>query len=128
MAGPQIILTPKQQAIQDLASARSNLGPHWQNAAESLRPSNVIQQSVKKHRLAWAAGAMITGFLAVRMLLPSSQPKFERDTLAKSAKKSGIIALIATPFLGLARKAVLSFITDQVQHFVHNSVKDSRPS
>jgi hypothetical protein len=62
------------------------------------------------------------------MLLPSSRRKNERDSPANSAKKSGLIALIATPFFGLARKAVLSFITTQVQHFVQKSVKDQRPS
>jgi hypothetical protein len=36
--------------------------------------------------------------------------------------------LIATPFLGLARKAVLSFITTQVQNYVQKSAKDHRPS
>ena len=128
MAGSQTTLTPRQQALQDLAKARARLGPQWHDTAAQLSPSAMIQQSVTKHRAAWAVGALVTGFLAVRMLLPSSRRKNERDSLPNSAKKSGLIALIATPFLGMARKAVLSFITTQVQHFVQNSVKDHRPS
>ncbi len=128
MAGSQTPLTPRQQALQDLADARASLGPLWQDATAQLSPATLIQHSVVKHRAAWAVGALVTGFLTVRMLIPSSRRKNERDSTDKSAKKSGLIALIATPFLGLARKAVLSFITTQVQHFVQNHVKDSKPS
>jgi threonine/homoserine/homoserine lactone efflux protein len=128
MAGSPTTLTPRQQALQDLAKARASLRPQWHEAAAQLSPAALIQKSVTQHRAAWAVGALVTGFLAVRMLLPSSRRKNERDSPANSAKKSGLIALIATPFFGLARKAVLSFITTQVQHFVQKSVKDQRPS
>jgi threonine/homoserine/homoserine lactone efflux protein len=126
MAGPKAPLTPKQQALHDLALARSALGPQWQQATAFLRPAALIQSSVQKHRVAWAAGALVTGFVAVRLLLPSSRRKNERDSRPKSDKKSGLIALIANPLFGLASKAALSFVTTQVQNLIASHPKDPR--
>lgn len=119
-------MNPRTQILKDLADARSRLGPQWHAAASSLSPSRFLHTSLQKHRLAWAAGAVVTGFLAVRLLLPSSRRKNERDTSGKSAKKSGFLALIASPFFGMARKAVLSFATRQLQLYLQNSVKHPR--
>lgn len=120
MAGSKAPLTPRQQALHDLALARTALGPQWQSATAIMRPAALIQSSVQKHRIAWVAGALITGFVAVRLLLPSAKPKNERDSQPKVGKKLGIIALIASPLLGMARTAVLSLVTTQVQNYIAN--------
>lgn len=127
MAGSKAPLTPKQQALHDLALARTALGPQWQSATAVMRPAALIQSSIQKHRVAWAAGALVTGFIAVRLLLPSSRRKNERDSQPKSDKKSGLIALLTTPLFGLASKAVLSFVTTQVQNHIANNSSSKKP-
>jgi hypothetical protein len=92
-----------------------------------MRPAALIQSSIQKHRIAWAAGALITGFIAVRLLLPSSRRKNERDSRPKSDKKSGLIALLTTPLFGLASKVVLSFVTTQVQNIIANNSSSKKP-
>jgi hypothetical protein len=92
-----------------------------------MRPAALIQSSIQKNRIAWAAGALITGFIAVRLLLPSSRRKNERDSRPKSDKKSGLIALLTTPLFGLASKAVLSFVTTQVQNIIANNSPSKKP-
>lgn len=127
MAGSKTPLTPKQQALHDLTLAREALGPQWQSATSLMRPANLIQSSIQKNRVAWAAGALVTGFIAVRLLLPSSLRKNERDSQPKSDKKSGLIALLTTPLVGLASKAALSFVTTQVQNLIANNSPSKKP-
>jgi hypothetical protein len=126
MAGSKSTLTPKQQALHDLASARNALGPQWQSATAIMRPASLIRSSLQKHRIAWAAGSLLLGFIAIRRLLPASRPKNERDSRPKSDKKSGLIALIVTPLFGMASKAALSFATSQLQNFISSQTKNPR--
>jgi cell division protein FtsW (lipid II flippase) len=127
MASPNQALTPKQQAIADLAWVRSHLGDQWLTVTQQASPSHLVQQSIKKHQLWWIAGALLVGFFGVRALLPSSKLKNGRDTPVKSAKTKGLLALIASPLLGMARKAALSWLTTQFQLYVQSTVKPEQP-
>lgn len=127
MAGPSINLNAKQQAIADLASARARLGPQWNAVTQQASPSHIIQQSVKNHRLWWIGGALVAGFVGIRAVLPTSKSKNKRDSTAKSAKTGGILALIASPLLGMARKAALSWLATQFQLYLQSSVKPEHP-
>ena len=118
----------REQAIAELARARAQLTQDWQAAAEFARPSNLVRHSIQKHRAAWAAGALVAGFLAVRTLLPSKGSKNERDSTADIAKKSTFLALLASPLLGMARKSALSLATRQVQQFVQKFTQHQPPS
>jgi hypothetical protein len=127
MASPSSKLSPKQQAIADLTLARQHLGQQWLAVSELAHPSHLVQQSIKKHRLWWMSGALVCGFLGIRALLPRSKPKNRRDTHTKSAKTNGILALIASPLLGMARKAALSWLSSHFQRYLHSSVKSPSP-
>ena len=48
MAGSKAPLTPKQQALHDLALARTALGPQWQSATAVMRPAALIQSSIRR--------------------------------------------------------------------------------
>lgn len=100
-------MTPKQQALQDLDRARTLLGSHLQRASAELNPRAVVERSLRRHPWAWAAAAGLAGLLVVRSLLPARASKFERDNLGASATKGGLIALILSPLLGMARQAAL---------------------
>ena len=126
MASPQTTLTPKQQAIADLEAARASLTPHWQAVAASTSPAALVRRSILQHQVAWAAGAVVAGLIAIRWLLPFKQRKNGRDTPIKSAKTGSILALLASPLLGMARKAALSYLTQHVQNYLqsHSSAKN----
>jgi hypothetical protein len=122
-------MTLKQQALADLDQARLGMVQHWHAAADEIRPVNLVQQSIRKHRIGWAVAAAVAGFIAVRTFLPSSRRnKNGRDSQPRSAKTSGLIALIASPLLGLARQAVMSNLTKYLQQFVQSAVKAQRPT
>lgn len=127
MASSKELINAKQLAIAELAAARANLGPQWNALAQQARPTHIIQQSVKNHRLWWIGGALVAGFVGIRAILPASNTKNRRDTSAKSAKTSGILALIASPILGMARKATLSWLATQFQLYLQSTVKTERP-
>jgi len=127
MASPRKTLSPKQQAIADLEWARSQIGAQWVTVSQQASPSHLLQQSIKKHRPWWIGGAVVAGFLGIRALLPTAKNKNRRDTKAESVKTGGLIALIASPVLGMARKAALSWLTTQFQLYLQSTVKPERP-
>jgi hypothetical protein len=122
-------LTPKQQAIADLEAARAGLRPHWQALTAAAHPKALVRRSVLQHPAAWAAGSLVAGFLAIRWLLPLKDRKNGRDTPVKSAKTGSLLALLASPLVGMARKAVLTYLTQNLQSYLrnHSSAKNPPP-
>ncbi len=120
-------LTEKQRLLADLDAARAALGGQWRSATEWTRPAALLQTSLRRHRFWWAAGALVAGFAVVRALRRPSKRKNGRDTPAKSAKTGKMLALIATPLFGMARKALLSLAAKQFQFFMQSPVKPQRP-
>ncbi|MDZ4289703.1 MAG: hypothetical protein U0984_17185 [Prosthecobacter sp.] len=123
-------LTPKQQAIHDLEAARNALGEHLCQAAEELNPRTMVRRSMQEHRWMWMAAAGVAGLGLVRLLMPARR-KFERDNAAPSATKSGLIALILTAMLGMARRAALNFATQHAKSYLHQYLsrhEGERPS
>ena len=113
-------LTPKQLALKDLDDARSLLGVHVHLASEAWNPRTLVQQSMQKHLWAWISAAGIGGLILWRALLPSPHRKIGRDISDASAKKSGLIALLMQPMLGMARQAALKYGSSFLQTYLHN--------
>lgn len=113
-------LTPKQLALRDLEEARALLGANVQLASEAWNPKKLVQESVQKHLWAWVSAAGIGGLILWRVLVPSRPDKFGRDISEASAKKSGLIALLMSPMLGMARQAALKYGTSFLQTYLQN--------
>ncbi len=113
-------LTPKQQALKDLDEARTLLGVHVHLASEEWNPRQLVRQSLQKHLWAWVSAAGVGGLILWRVLMPSRSTKFGRDISDTSAKKSGLIALLMTPMLGMARQAALKYGTSFLQTYLQN--------
>ncbi|HYF35552.1 MAG TPA: hypothetical protein VD994_09710 [Prosthecobacter sp.] len=109
-------LTPKELAIHDIEVARNALGEHLYQAAAEFNPRNIVSRSVSDHRWLWIGGAMLGGLALVRLLLPSRR-KIERDNNVSSATKSGLIALILAPMLGMVRRAALNYATNYAKGY-----------
>ncbi len=118
-------LTAKEQALKDLDVARALLGNHLHLATEELNPRVILRRSLREHTWVWIAGAGIGGLLLVRSLLPSRAPKFGRDNFDASATKSGLIALILSPMLVMARQAAVKYGTEFLQSYLTQHL--SRP-
>lgn len=127
MARSHPILTPKQQAVADLEAARASLAPQWHAVTTAASPSALVRRSLLQHKAAWAAGAVVAGLLAIRWLLPAKHRKNGRDTPTKSAKTGSILALLASPLLGMARKAALSLLTQHLQSYLHPPISAKNP-
>ena len=128
-------LTPKEQALRDLAEARGVLGEHFHQAKAEWRPSVMVKHSMQTHRWVWVAAAGVTGMLLVRIMMPPKQPpkriKIERDKSTSSATKGGLGALILTAVLGLARQSAIKYGTKYAQTYLHQHLsrhKGDRPS
>lgn len=113
-------LTPKQQALKDLDEARTLLGVHVHLASEEWNPRHLVRRSLQKHLWAWVSVAGVGGLILWRVLMPSRSTKFGRDISGTSAKKSGLIALLMTPMLGMARQAALKYGTSFLQTYLQN--------
>ena len=113
-------LTPKQQALKDLDEARLLLGAHVQLASEAWNPRKLVQESVQNHLWTWLSAAGISGLILWRVLIPARPAKFGRDISEASAKKSGLIALLMSPMLGMARQAALKYGTSFLQTYLQN--------
>ena len=112
-------MTEKQQLVAEIEATRTRLLQQSRLLADRARPANALKHSLRTHGLWWAAAACAAGFAALRFVLPARPPKIRRDTEGKPAKKGKILALLVTPFIGMARKAVLSYATKQLQAFLH---------
>lgn len=113
-------LTPKQLALQDLDEARSLLGVHVQLASEAWNPKALVQQSLQNHLWAWVSAAGIGGLMLWRLIGPSPRRKFGRDISDASATKSGLIALLMQPMLGMARQAAFKYGSSFLQTYLQN--------
>lgn len=111
-------MTPKQQALRDLDSARAALSSHLHLASEELNPKVIVSRSLRAHPWIWAGAAAIGGLLLVRGLMPSPRPKFERDNVGTSATKSGLIALILAPMLGMVRQTAWKYGSQYLQSYL----------
>jgi hypothetical protein len=121
MAGSRKEMTPKQRAIADLEAARATLGGQLHGAANRFRPAVLLQENIRRHRIWWALGAAAVGLLAARLLVPSLRDaKNSGDTVVKSAKTGGILALLAAPVLGVARKAIVSWFLKQAPQILQS--------
>lgn len=126
-----IRLTPKQQAVQDLDTARQALGQHLQAVTTEWNPRTMVQRSFQAHRWAWISAAGIGGLILVRFLMARPAAKFERDNSATSATKSGLIALILSSVFAMVRQHALKFATQYVQGYLHQYLsrhEGERPS
>lgn len=126
MPGSPSKMTDKERILAEIEAARGSMARHAALLAERARPVNAIKHSLRAHSHWWAAGALMAGLAAVRLLSPRHPQKIRRDTEGKTAKKGKILALIATPLLGMARKAVLSYAAKQFQAFTHPSASPQR--
>ncbi|HEY1051100.1 MAG TPA: hypothetical protein VGE39_15125 [Prosthecobacter sp.] len=111
-------MTPKQLALKDLENARTLLGSHLHLASEEFNPKVIVSRSLRQHPWIWVAGAAVTGLLLVRTLMPSKTPKIERDNFGASATKGGLIALILSPVLGMARQAAWKYASQYLQSYL----------
>lgn len=111
-------MTPKQQALKDLDRARNLLASHLHLASEEFSPKAIAQRSWREHPWIWIGAAAFSGLLIVRNLLPSPKLKIERDNFGASATKGGLIALILSPMLGMARQAALKYGSQFLQNYL----------
>jgi hypothetical protein len=113
-------LTPKQLALRDLEEARTLLSVHVHLASEEWNPRVLVRQSMQKHLWAWVSAAAVGGLVLWRVLVPAPRAKIGRDISGASAKKSGLIALLMTPMLGMARQAALKYGSSFLQSYLQN--------
>jgi hypothetical protein len=113
-------LTPKQQALKDLEEARSLLGVHVHLASAEWSPRELLRQAVQKHLWVWVSASGVGGLFLWQMLMPSRRTKIGRDISDSSAKKSGLIALLMSPMLGMARQTALKYGTSFLQSYLQN--------
>lgn len=113
-------MTAKQQAVKDLDEARALLGVHVHLASEAWNPKELVRQSMQKHLWVWVSAAGLGGLMLWRVLAPATPRKFGRDISGASDKKSGLIALLMQPMLGMARQAALKHGTSFLQTYLQN--------
>ncbi|TDU69351.1 hypothetical protein EI77_03004 [Prosthecobacter fusiformis] len=111
-------MTPKQQALKDLDYARIQLSTHLQLAGEEFNPKFILTRSVRSHPFVWIGVAAAGGLLIVRFLMPPKHAKIERDNLTASATKSGLIALILTPVIAMARQTAWKYGSQFLQSYL----------
>jgi len=101
----------KKRLLAELDRARLDLGVHARRASDQLSPTAIVERSVRKHRVAWIAGATVAGVLVLRLLMPSSSVKNERDKSAKSGTKGTLFRLLSDSLITMGRKAAVNYAT-----------------
>jgi hypothetical protein len=110
-------LTPKELAVHDIEVARGALGEHLYQAAAEFSPRTIVSRSIQDHRWLWIGAAAIGGLALVRLFIPARR-KIERDNHVSTATKSGLIALILAPMLGMARRTALTYATNYAKGYL----------
>lgn len=116
---PRPAVKTKAQVLQELDSARAELGVHLRHATEEWSPAAVVRRSFERHRWLWMAGGTLAGVLFVRLLSPSAQGKFRRDNSEAPVKKSGLIWQILSPVAPLARQFALKHGLELLQSYLN---------
>ena len=109
----------KAQILQELDSARAELGVHLRHATEEWSPAAVVRRSFERHRWVWLAGGAAAGLLLVRMLTLPAPGKFRRDNSGAPVKKSGLIWQILSPVAPLARQIALKHGLELLQSYLN---------
>lgn len=114
----------KRRAMVDLDRARAGLAVHSKRAAEAWSPVTIVERSLKKHRIAWMAGAAVAGLVALRLMMPRTVAKNERDKSAKSGTKGRLFRLLSDSLIAAGRKAAVNYAT----RYFQNQFKQPFPS
>lgn len=120
-------LTPKQQVLHDLEHARASLAHHASHAAEEWSPKAIFTRSLQKHRAVWMGAAAIAGLAVLKSLWPSRSSHRLHENISSGARSSGWMALLLTPLIGLARKAVMNYGAQWVQSYLHQKISPNAP-
>jgi hypothetical protein len=115
-------LTPKQQALHDLEYARASLAHHAAHAAQEWTPQAIFTRSVQKHRAVWIGAAAIAGLAVLKAILPSRGGPPPSGGSFSNAKRSGMLALLLSPLLALARRSVMSYGTQWVETYLRQKL------
>ena len=112
----------KDRLVQQLRSARAGLATQAGLAKEEYSPMAIATRSFINHKAAWIAGGVVTGLLAIKLLLPS---KNRSDISGKSARTRGLSGMLRGLFLTFAQRAALNYAKDQLQKNFKNQFQDS---
>ena len=114
----------KRQLVIELDRARTELAHESHLARVAWNPLALVTRSLQKHKLAWAIGGVVAGFLAVRLLLP---PKFRSDKFSSSDTKRGSRSLLSSLFMTFAKRAAMNYastqLRDQLQNYLDSLLK-----
>ncbi len=108
-------LTPKQAALRDLDLARGMLARSTVLVAEEYSPRAMMSRSIERHRVAWIAGAVFAGLVAIKVLLPAGRDAVRGDHGAVPNKTRGLLGLLMVPLMSFGRKAVMNYGSQFVQ-------------
>jgi hypothetical protein len=122
----QNISASKRRILADLQTSRLQLSHHLHRTAQHLTPQAIVSRSIQKHRILWITGATLAGIAIVKLVFSGKTPKNMRDTTQNSAKTSGILALLASPFLGMARKAIFQQLSSTLPDLLKNIFPKSK--
>lgn len=120
-------LTPKQQVLRELETARASLAHHATMAAQEWSPKAMISHSIQRHRGLWLGGAALVGLAVVRLFF-SGGSNSRRDNSGASATKGGLLALLLTPLLAYGRKAAVNYGAQMVQSYLRQKVSPNAPA
>lgn len=119
---PQESLTPKQQALHDLEEARGALAHHAGHVAEEWNPKAIVTRSVQKHRAVWLGAAVIAGAAVLKLVWPSGGAGHRHEPYLSESKSRGLLALLLSPLIGLARKSIMHYGTQWVENYLQSKV------
>jgi len=112
MGGKSDRQTLKREALLALGQARAALQLELHVTKEQWNPAAVIQQSMKKHRIAIMVGAGVVGLAAIKILMPAGENR--RDTSPKSAKKRTLFSFLLAGIWGMAREPLIGLASQQL--------------
>ena len=126
MAGLSDRQTLKREAILALDQARNAMHRDVRELRSRWNLGDMLQQSVKKHRIAVMIGAGVVGLATIKILMPSRENR--RDTLPKSAKKRTLFSFLLAGVWGMAREPLIGLASQQLLPVVMQYVSQLQSS
>jgi hypothetical protein len=120
-------LTPKQQALRDLEDARASLAHHAAHAVEEWSPKAIFTRSLEKHRAVWIGAAAVAGLAVLKVVWPSRGTSHHSEGSLSGAKRSGLLALLLSPLLGLARKSAMNYGAQWFETYLRQRISPNVP-
>lgn len=124
MAGSAEREALKQRAVRALEDSRRLLTDELSRASVFLHPRRLIEDNVRKHRVAYLIGGALAGLVTLRLLFA---PRAAASSSSGSSFKGRLMGLLGTAMWPMLKGPAMAFAGRYLNAYLHQIFPSSQP-